>query len=183
MLGDVADDGYKNDTDEKFRPGELINDRADGADQKFREPADAERGQKQNGQAFFDTPFRLVFFNFFPVEVFGGVKRKKQTGNVNDNHGDGDKDTQLFDLQTARSAGCPEKNGWHEEGDDGDQQGRAVGLGHGQIEFLFFEFAAAEKHGCAEDQKQIAEDGAGDGGLDHLDKACAQSENADDELG
>ena len=47
---------------------------------------------------------------------------------------------------------------------------------------MFFEFEPAEEHGEAHHEQQVADDGAGDAGLHHVNEPGTQREDGDDEF-
>ncbi|MNC39898.1 hypothetical protein D3C75_885800 [compost metagenome] len=76
-----------------------------------------------------------------------------------------------------------EEHGGYKEGDDSHDHQGAIQTGQRDIEVLNFEFHAAGKNTEAQHQQQVADDGAGEAGLDHIEQAFLHQEKGDDQLG
>ena len=119
----------------------------------------------------------------FQIKVPVRIEREQEAGAVHADEHQRDENAQASDRRRRGPTGGLEKDRGHDERNRGEQEGGALREDAGLVEGLFFARQAAGKHREAQNEKQIADDRAGDRGLHHFDQPGLEREDADDELG
>ena len=188
MLGGIADHRHDHDTDEQVGKAEGCRGVLDRADQDLAHPHDQQRDHGHDADGHGDRPRRAVLLallvRLLAAKQMGVAAQHEHQAEQVDHqeehrHDDAESHRPGDEVALARDG----EHRRHQDGDGGQRHHADLRAHADRGEALDLVLEAAGQERRPQHQQQVADDRAGERGLDHVEHAGAQRHQGDDQLG
>ena len=190
MLSGVADDGDEDDANELGGQVPLLCCSRKAVDENVRQERkqDADDSESDEGKSHA-VGWPILFFIVVGFQLFGvekclvGVELENDVTNVDHTCDSGDLAGDLEELRISLLEGVQSSEaGRDNEGHDGQEKQRCVGVGGICVEGHVLEFQTPDEESATEDEEHVTEDGTDQGQFDQLEHSSTQRHDRDDQL-